>query len=244
LGHGFQLPVTAPRPLLAVATRKSPWLAAVRHFNSEARKSGTVKMWNEEKGFGFLSPAGGGEDVFVHRSAVGEGVVLSQGQSVSFEAVWDDKKRKDRAASVQVEAAAEGEAASLASPRASPAAARGPASSHNLVGSFGGWSIHREPMASVEDSGRVRHQITVRPDAPKGREDFQIVGNASWDLRLYPAGGDKEETVVLQPGGAGSKAADLRGKGHGRNWAVEGKPGTKFNILYDPATQMVSCENA
>ena len=40
--------------------------------------------------------------------------------------------------------------------------------------------------------------MTLRSDAPKGkggdvREEFQIVGNQSWDLRFYPAGGDKEE---------------------------------------------------
>jgi CspA family cold shock protein len=49
--------------------------------------TGTVKWFNESKGFGFISPAEGGEDVFVHFSAVqGSGFkTLSEGQSVSFE---------------------------------------------------------------------------------------------------------------------------------------------------------------
>jgi len=97
--------------------------------------------------------------------------------------------------------------------------------------------------------GPLRHRITVRSDAPKGdgdtkRESFQIVGDGSWDKRLYPAGGDREETVVLKPGGATSRAADQRGKGHGRNWAVEGRPGTAFDILFDADAQTVSCELA
>eukprot|EP00933_Yihiella_yeosuensis_P035733 TRINITY_DN29322_c1_g1_i1.p1 TRINITY_DN29322_c1_g1~~TRINITY_DN29322_c1_g1_i1.p1 ORF type:complete len:103 (-),score=21.21 TRINITY_DN29322_c1_g1_i1:47-355(-) len=99
------------------------------------------------------------------------------------------------------------------------------------------------------DGSNVRHRLTVRSDAPKGagdlrKEEFQICGNASWDHRYYPAGGDREEIVLLKPGGAGSKAACQRGKGHGRNWAVEGKPGESFDIVFDTESQMVSCENA
>ena len=48
--------------------------------------TGTVKWFNEAKGFGFITPADGGKDVFVHFSEIqAEGFkVLTEGQSVTF----------------------------------------------------------------------------------------------------------------------------------------------------------------
>lgn len=49
--------------------------------------TGTVKWFNESKGFGFLAQDNGGDDVFVHFSAIkGDGFkTLTEGQKVSFE---------------------------------------------------------------------------------------------------------------------------------------------------------------
>ena len=48
--------------------------------------TGTVKWFNEAKGFGFITPSDGGKDIFVHFSAIqAEGFkVLAEGQSVTF----------------------------------------------------------------------------------------------------------------------------------------------------------------
>lgn len=58
--------------------------------------TGTVKWFNAQKGFGFIEPDGGGNDAFVHISAVERAGLstLREGQKVSFEVVADRKTGK------------------------------------------------------------------------------------------------------------------------------------------------------
>jgi CspA family cold shock protein len=56
--------------------------------------SGTVKFFNTQKGFGFISPSDGSKDVFVHISAVQRAglTTLMEGQKVSYDIVTERGK--------------------------------------------------------------------------------------------------------------------------------------------------------
>lgn len=58
--------------------------------------TGTVKWFNAQKGFGFIAPDDGGNDAFVHISAVERSGIgdLREGQKVSYELVSDSKSGK------------------------------------------------------------------------------------------------------------------------------------------------------
>ena len=69
-------------------------------------KTGTVKWFNAEKGFGFISNDEGGDDVFVHFSAIqADGFrTLNEGQRVSYDTEPDPKNSsKLRAVNVRAE---------------------------------------------------------------------------------------------------------------------------------------------
>jgi len=55
--------------------------------------TGTVKWFNPTKGYGFIQPQGGGQDVFVHISAVEKAGLstLNEGQQVEFEITQGEK---------------------------------------------------------------------------------------------------------------------------------------------------------
>ena len=67
------------------------------------QETGAVKWFNDQKGYGFIQPDNGGEDVFVHISAVESAGMrtLKEGQKISYELQHDPKKGKSSAGNIQ-----------------------------------------------------------------------------------------------------------------------------------------------
>ncbi len=65
--------------------------------------TGTVKWFNTQKGYGFIQPDDGGQDVFVHISAVERAGMngLNEGQKISYEIVADKRTGKSSASNLQ-----------------------------------------------------------------------------------------------------------------------------------------------
>jgi CspA family cold shock protein len=65
--------------------------------------TGTVKWYNETKGYGFIQPDNGGKDVFVHATAVERAGMrgLAEGQKVSYEVESDRRTGKESATNLQ-----------------------------------------------------------------------------------------------------------------------------------------------
>jgi CspA family cold shock protein len=66
-------------------------------------EKGTVKFYNDQKGYGFIQPDNGGKDVFVHATALQRSGLnaLSEGQKVSFETGEDRRTGKVAVTEIQ-----------------------------------------------------------------------------------------------------------------------------------------------
>jgi CspA family cold shock protein len=65
--------------------------------------TGTVKWYNETKGYGFIQPDQGGKDVFVHATALERAGLrgLAEGQKVSYEVETDRRTGKESAGNLK-----------------------------------------------------------------------------------------------------------------------------------------------
>ena len=75
-------------------------------MQDQGQSVGTVKWFNDQKGFGFIQPENGGNDVFVHISAVERAGMrtLKEGQKLGYDLQRDPKKGKDSAANLRAAA--------------------------------------------------------------------------------------------------------------------------------------------
>ena len=67
-------------------------------------ETGTVKFYNDQKGFGFIAPDNGGADAFVHATALERAGIqgLSEGDKVSFDTEKDKRTGKIAVANIQM----------------------------------------------------------------------------------------------------------------------------------------------
>ena len=84
-------PPMQPPPEMMVAPAAPP--------PANGRERGTVSRWTE-RGFGFITPKDGGEDLFCHFSNIEDGNSLEPGTVVEFVKIFDDRKGKERAEQV------------------------------------------------------------------------------------------------------------------------------------------------
>ncbi|KRR28005.1 cold-shock protein [Bradyrhizobium sp. CCBAU 051011] len=64
---------------------------------------GKVRLFKEDKGYGFIGPDSGGEDLFFHVSSLSPGVTLKQGDRVSYETAVDHRTGRGRAEKVVID---------------------------------------------------------------------------------------------------------------------------------------------
>jgi CspA family cold shock protein len=66
-------------------------------------RTGTVKFYNSQRGYGFIQPDDGGKDIFVHATALERAGLrgLVEGQKIGFDVETDRRSGKDAAANLQ-----------------------------------------------------------------------------------------------------------------------------------------------
>ena len=66
--------------------------------------TGTVKFYNDQRGYGFIQPENGQKDVFVHASALERAGIagLREGQKVNFETAIDSRSGKTAVSTIEV----------------------------------------------------------------------------------------------------------------------------------------------
>ena len=93
----------ASRSLLSVGGRggvSSDFNKNKKVINKSKPLKGEDTRWNSNRGFGFIRPTDGGEEIFCHFSSITDVSVLCEGDMVEYQAEYDDSKGKYRAVEV------------------------------------------------------------------------------------------------------------------------------------------------
>jgi cold shock CspA family protein len=81
-------------PAVGFSPAMASMVASPLGMASGVMASGSVKTWYDDKGFGFIVPQDGGQDIFVHRSSLVDGNMLERGSTVMYEPIWHPDKNK------------------------------------------------------------------------------------------------------------------------------------------------------
>eukprot|EP00746_Dinoflagellata_sp_MGD_P009150 gnl/MRDRNA2_/MRDRNA2_118487_c0_seq1.p1 gnl/MRDRNA2_/MRDRNA2_118487_c0~~gnl/MRDRNA2_/MRDRNA2_118487_c0_seq1.p1 ORF type:complete len:124 (-),score=20.33 gnl/MRDRNA2_/MRDRNA2_118487_c0_seq1:34-405(-) len=68
-------------------------------------RTGEIKNWNEDKGWGFIRDPDGGDDVFCHQTEfiyIRDSKGLGKGDKVRFDTKYDDRQRRERAINIEL----------------------------------------------------------------------------------------------------------------------------------------------
>jgi CspA family cold shock protein len=89
--------------MLAAAALPHRWRTCNPSVKGNSMKTGTVKFYNTQKGFGFIAPDDGSKDVFVHATALEKAGMrgLVEGQKIAFNVETDSRSGKSAAANLQ-----------------------------------------------------------------------------------------------------------------------------------------------
>ena len=161
------------------------------------RHRGTVRLWDFEKGYGFICPADGGQDLFCHRSAIEDGDALGEGFAVADAAHACLPKHARRSLTRRLAAHTRRWASSASSTRSE---GRAP-SAYGAASASGATRCSRMP--------RSHTSVSFWSSAQAGRASRAAVPA----LRLRGAALSSDETVAL---GGGGPAAGASKRTHSR----------------------------